>query len=379
MFLHVLKYECKVMLRVRELLFWNLLFPFALATFMYVAFGNIAAATERFRVIPAAVVEEQEDPALTQVLRELSKEGEGRLLDLKETSREEAEKLLREEAVDGVFFAGEDERLLVRGNGMNETVLQMILKQYLQYSSVIKSVASDHPEKMLPALAAIQEGADVILEEKSGEGNQDNMVNYYYAIFAMTCLFASFCSCSSVIYARPRTSVMGQRKAASPLPQVTGVLACFAASWIFQYASCCLLFAYMKFILKIDLGDRYGAIALLLFAGVTFGVMLGVFVGTLPRPGEGGKMGILVAASLFLSFLSDLMATGIRDAIEHTAPVINDINPAALIADSFYALNVYDGYGRFAVNLCTLLGLTAVLAAVDFWLVGRKRSNYAGL
>ena len=92
MFLHVLKYECKVMLRVRELLFWNLLFPFALATFMYVAFGNIAAATENFRVIPAAVVEEQENPALTQVLRELSKEGEGRLLDLKETSREEAEK-----------------------------------------------------------------------------------------------------------------------------------------------------------------------------------------------------------------------------------------------------------------------------------------------
>ena len=90
-------------------------------------------------------------------------------------------------------------------------------------------------------------------------------------------------------------------------------------------------------------------------------------------------MGILVAASLFLSFLSDLMAQGVRDKIEHTAPIVNDINPAALIADSFYALNVYDGYGRFAVNLCTLLGMTAVLGAVDFWMVRRKRSNYAGL
>ena len=91
----------------------------------------------------------------------------------------------------------------------------------------------------------------------------------------------------------------------------------------------------------------------------------------------GAKTGILTGVSLLLSMMSDLMVAGVRDGIEHTVPIINDINPAALIVDSFYALNVYDTYERFAGNLFMLLIVTTILAVVSILLV--RRNRYASL
>ncbi|MBO5486548.1 MAG: ABC transporter permease, partial [Eubacterium sp.] len=134
---------------------------------------------------------------------------------------------------------------------------------------------------------------------------------------------------------------------------------------------------YMRGILGIHLGNHYGAILLLLFVATSCGNMLGICIGCISRIGMGAKAGILTGLGLLLSMLSDLMVSGIRDKIEHTIPILNDINPAALIVDSFYALNVYDTYERFAGNLIMLLIITTILAVVSILLV--RRNRYASL
>ena len=48
MFFREFKYMLLGSLRSRELIFWTLLFPFALTTFMYMAFGDIFDRTEKF-------------------------------------------------------------------------------------------------------------------------------------------------------------------------------------------------------------------------------------------------------------------------------------------------------------------------------------------
>ena len=54
MFFREFKYMLLSSLRSRELIFWTLLFPFALTTFMYMAFGDIFDRTEKFEPVPVA-------------------------------------------------------------------------------------------------------------------------------------------------------------------------------------------------------------------------------------------------------------------------------------------------------------------------------------
>lgn len=376
MFWHSFKYGFKILFRVKELVFWSLIFPVALASFMFLAFGNISEKTESVHQIPVALVEEQGSEVMGAVLDQLSS-GDEPLLSVEKATGEKAEQLLEDEKVTGVIYAGEDARLRVKESGIDQTVLQMIMQQCRQQETVIREVLSEHPEQMGSLLAGISEPAAAVKREKMGDGNQDNLVNYFYAIFAMVCLFASFSSCNMIGNMQPNVSAMGQRRAVSPTRKMTAVLAEFTASELFQMVIVSLLLVYMRFVLGIQLGSRYGAIVLLLFVGTSCGSMLGICIGCISKIGAGAKTGILVAGSLFLSMLSDLMISGIRNEIEHTVPVINDINPAALIVDSFYALNVYDTYERFAGNLIMLTLITVALAVISILLV--RRNRYASL
>lgn len=89
------------------------------------------------------------------------------------------------------------------------------------------------------------------------------------------------------------------------------------------------------------------------------------------------KIGVLVGSNLVLCAMSDLMISGIKGVIEKTAPIVNDISPAALITDAFYALNVYDTYERFFVDVLSLAGLTVLLGGICIWRV--RRNRYASI
>ena len=72
-------------------------------------------------------------------------------------------------------------------------------------------------------------------------------------------------------------------------------------------------------------------------------------------------------------FLGGLMVGNMKDIIERTIPFINRINPAALIADSFYSLSIYDNLNRYMLNTGILVIMTVVLALLSFCLVRRER------
>ena len=377
MFWHVFQYVIKCMFRAKEIIFWGFVFPFALSTFMYLAFGGIFEATEKFHVIPAAVVDQGENPMMDHILSELSKEGENQMLHIQKADEQEAERLLDEEKVEGIIYVAPESHLKVKENGMEETVLQMMLQQIRQNERAIQDVAAEHPEKVQKAVEVIRSGVSYASRKNYGSGNQDNVVNYFYAVFAMTCLYASFASCDRTCKVQADVSFLGQRRNVTPTHKGTIILTEFLACECMQFMFSCLLFLYLKFVLGIEVGDKYGCILLVLLLGTSLGTMLGIFIGSLPRAGEGIKVGILVSITLFLCACSDLMVQGIRDWIERYIPLFNDINPAALICDSFYALNVYETYGRFTGNMMILAGITLALAVVSFFMV--RRSRYASL
>ena len=80
MFFREFKYMLLSSLRSRELIFWTLLFPFAMTTFMYMAFGDIFDRTEKFEPVPVAIVKEQDNMTLTAMLNAVSAEGDKNFL-----------------------------------------------------------------------------------------------------------------------------------------------------------------------------------------------------------------------------------------------------------------------------------------------------------
>ena len=54
----------------------------------------------------------------------------------------------------------------------------------------------------------------------------------------------------------------------------------------------------------------------------------------------------MLGISMTGSTLAGLMNSKIKFAVDQNMPIINKLNPAALITDAFYCINVYDDPGE---------------------------------
>lgn len=106
MFIHVFAYRMKILLHHRETIFWTMFFPLILATFFNMALSNLGS-TEKFSPIDIAVVDNEQyrqNANLRLTLAEVS-EGDDRLFNLSVVSAEEADKMLKNNKIDGYIVA----------------------------------------------------------------------------------------------------------------------------------------------------------------------------------------------------------------------------------------------------------------------------------
>ena len=82
---------------------------------------------------------------------------------------------------------------------------------------------------------------------------------------------------------------------------------------------------------------------------------------------------IILGFSMVCSFLSGLMNNTMKDLVEKNMPVINRINPAALISDAFYCINVYNDPARYYRNLIILAVMSVLLTGASFFMIRRER------
>ena len=384
MFFHNFKYAIISLIKSKTALLWTLAFPIALATFMYVAFSGILEEDESMAPISVAVVEsettEMEEKnagqqELLAVLETLAEPGKDQMLTITKAQEEKAKKLLQKQTVEGIFYV-EQERLVIGENSINSTILSMILEQYTQKKAVILELWKEHPEQIAEAIKAVTNPTSSYEEQKTTDGCQNIYYNYFYAIFAMSCLFASFASVEKISKIQANTSALGMRRSLSPNSKMITILSEYSALWLVQFVVELIALAYMT-VLGIDFGDKYPAIALALFVGSGIGLSLGVIIGAISRLKENVKIGIAVSVGMALSVMADLCVPGIKDAVEHHVPILNRINPAVLLTDCFYSLNVYDNYERFGRNIFILSVMSVVLLLISFFMV--RRNRYASL
>lgn len=376
MFIHNLKYAMKTMLKNKTALIWTLLFPIALGTFMYMSFGSMFEKDTKYQVMSVAVVKECENEVFETLLEELSEEGEAQMLEVSYLSAEEAMTALLEEQVTGIIHMDEEISLMVKNNSYQNTVLKAILDEYKKQEKVLTDIAMNHPDALAGVMDNLQSEKTYYVEKNTSNGNQDMYTNYFYAVFAMSCLFASFGSVEKIGNMQANVSALGMRRCMSPNNKAITIAAEFLSMLFFQFLIEVIALGYFTLI-GVDFGNKYPQMLGILFFGSCIGISLGVIIGSIAKLSEGSKSGICILISMVLSVLADLVATGVKDSIEHSMPIINRINPAALIVDSFYALNIFDTYDRYFRNMATLGGMTVVLLFISFLIL--RRNKYASV
>ena len=381
MFLHVFRYRLLTLLRQKWSVGWNVVFPLVLATAFFLGFGNmIKDDPDAFSSIPVAyVLNEESETAFGKLLKEYSKTGEDRLFDLKvSNNKDSAMKLLEDGKVDGIYIDGSEPKLIVKENGMNQTILSQFMNEYENYSNTMENVIKSDPAKAEAAGAVLSEDIDC-LKEKTFNGSSDASpyLQYFFALIAMACLYGSWISTSLVESMSANQSEQGARYEAAPVPKWISIVSGALAGLVFVFAAVLILMLYIDFVLKIRLGNQALPMCFGALAGSLIGVTSGLMIGVLCGKNEALKVAVPLTFSMVCSFFGGLMYSGMKQIIEVNAPFLNRINPAALISDCFYALNSYGIGERYYRDCLYMFIMSAVFLTVSAILL--RRRNYASI
>lgn len=379
MFFHRYKYGILQTLRNKEISFWALGFTLILGTLFYAAFGNIYENEDVFEPVPVAVVEVQKDESFSELLSELS-QGEDKIITVNNADVEKAEQMLNDGDVEAIITVSDKISLSVNSSSteIRVSIISSIIDEYNRKLILFEEIAKTNPEKLPQVIEAMNVSIDkIISEHKLTDATMDPYTDYFYNLIAMGIMFGSTFGMFIAINAQANLSAIGARKCVAPTNKTASVLADMLACVTIVFACSLITVVYVKYVLGVKISDNIGMLLVTNLVGCLMSTSIGLAVGSIGRLGEKAKAGILLAFTLFGGFLSGLMASGIRQLVEANVPIINRINPSALLADSYYALTVCPTYDRYVRNIASMLIITVVAVVAGILMTRRKK--YASL
>lgn len=370
--LHCIKYELLSLLRNKIVVFWMLGFPIILGTLFFAAFGSLADGEQDYKNIPVAVIEKEEAPAGFDTLINTLSAGTDALFSVKTRDESTAKELMEKGELECIIYAGKEISLEVQGSaGIKAGIVKSVLDSFKSRYDIISGVAEENPEKLPELMENI--GVDAgFIKSTSNEANSDPYVQYFYNLLAMAGLMGSMMGMYCSINHQANLSPLGARVEVSPVSKIKDIFASLISTLLLHNVFTNLGALYLIYVLGINFGVPLWVVFLVNLLSTLIGDCMGCFIGSISTMKEGAKNGILLAASLGLCFLSGLMYGGMRQVIEQSVPIINRINPAALIVDCFYSLYVYGSYEKLWQNVIVLAVWCVLLLAGSF-IATRKR------
>lgn len=268
----------KMSLKDKGSLFWSFIYPILLLTLMAVAFSGLQAGQK-----PIAVAVESGHP-FAGALQQID------ILDVQNVGGDEALNLLRDKDVDGIFRA--DCTLLVRGEGMNETILREIGSELKKAGSVYAAGRSLDFTKQYVERGDQKEGMLYVTLSSS---------------LGMFALYGYFAGISIVHHIQANLSPLAARLSTTPISRLSYVSAGLVSGVAMSsLQTICLLF-YLKWVWKVDyLADPWRTLLLVLAAGF-FGIAVGLFIGASNRWPLKAKVPLGISLMLLLSAASGMM------------------------------------------------------------------------
>ena len=261
--------------------------------------------------------------------------------------------------------------LKIRQNGMEQSSIKRFLEMYRSLMLITSKIAQGNEAGSSTSSSVMD--TDVIEELKLTEGNTDPFVTYMYNMIAMVALFGMTVALHIALFSEANLSDFGARRSCSATPKLTTVMAGLCGCWLTQIFCVAVCISFQAFVLKIDFGGRLPFVYLGGALGAVMGVAMGFFIGSIGRIKYEAKIGITMAIVMTLSFMSGLMVSGIKALLEMHAPLVNDLNPVAIVADSFYYLSVDSDLTRYYGKLEAICIYTVVFILLGFLMTRRRK------
>lgn len=390
MFFHNFKYSLKILLRNKGLIFWTFAFPIILGTLFNLAFSDIENK-ETLDIIDIAIVNNEEfktDTYFTESFKVLSKKKEpNQLFNIKYTNLSTAQSLLKEKKITGyLLFENHEVKITVNDKGYNETILRSVVDELSSQKEMLETLTTKeitdsyktgnqnvNYEKIYQDTLNLINSTIPKLNNISNSNLSYTMIEYY-TLLAMTCLYGALIAMFVTNKKIANMSSAGKRTSISPAHKKTLLLGSFLASYLVQLLGILILYLYTILVIKVDYGNNTFLVFLLLMAGSLAGLTLGVAISTILKSNENTKTGILISLTMLASFLSGMMGITMKYIIDTNIPILNKINPAAMITDGFYSLYYYSTLDRFYFNIISLLIFSVIMLFISYQ--GLRRDKY---
>ena len=379
MFWHNFKYEIITHLRVKEVIFWLIIYPMALGTFFMAAFGDIYDNDIKFTAVKTAVVinNAQNGEAFKKTAEKLESEDDP-MFSFIYTDKEDALKQLENEDVRGIIYVDDQLSLSVSANSLKSTMLETLVEKYNLNAKIISDVAKNDPSKVDAVIKVMSEEISTVKSNALSKGNTNMYDQYFYNLLGMVALFGTITGLHVATHNQANLSALGARKGVSPTPKSKTLLASLCGTYVIQSICMVISLTFIILVLGVDMGKRIPLVYLTAILAGIVGSSMGFAIGSVGKMSFSTKNSICTAVSLVLCFLSGLMDASMKQKIaESSFSWFNRINPAAVICDSFFSLNIYEDYTRYIRCVVTMIITSVIFVALGMFMTRRRK--YASL
>ena len=351
-----LLYNFKITFKNKELIFWTFGFPIIMATLFYFAFSNIIPDTG-FSTTKVAFVDSAENqlsPAYHLAIEGVE-EVETKFTD----NLDDAKAMLQNDEVASIIYfenATDYPKILARKNGGDATVIQNIMTEAEQMQRALQD-----GRLLLPANV-----------RKADDASTDYIMVEFYTLLAMACLYGGMIATKTTDKNLANMTASGKRIAVSAVSKTKIILGGLLTSYIVQLIGLTLLFAYLTLVLRLNFGPNLPTIIPFTMVGALAGLTLGMFVSVVFKVSENTKDGILSGITMLGCFFGGMMGPSMKYLTDTSMPIVNKINPSAIISDGYYAITSGDA-GRLWFNIASLLIFTAILSVISIAILRRQK------
>ncbi|MDO5027036.1 MAG: ABC transporter permease [Tissierellia bacterium] len=360
MFFHSFKNSFKTLLRNRGLVFWSLVFPLLLALFFKMSLSNIDK-NDKFETLKISVDEKAlKDPFFQSFMDQMEKEGYFKV------SKTQSQELLL--AGEVIAHIEEKDRLVTKKSGIKETLVENIMDSYLQNEATILNILKANPQADISKVIK----TDEYIEDKSSQ-NMDLFNTYFYVLVGMQAMYGYLWGLELMYQYEANLSTKGKRNAMAPIKKSTSLLASISLAWLVNMAIVLITMAFCAYVLGVNFGPRLDYMLLLVsIAGLT-GVSFGSLLAVSNKKDYQFKAGLGISLVMLMSFLSGMMVAEMKIIVQKNLPLINKINPIALISDAIYSLYYYEDLTKYYTNLAYLGAITLLFLTLTLYMIRGKK------
>ena len=412
MFFHNFKYNIKILSRNKSLLFWNFIFILIMGILFRMTFSNMQQSSS-FQAIKVAIINDQNyknDLYFSNAISSLEKsdthseKDQSPILNVTYVDDfESANSLLENKSVSGILQLEQQKPVLTfKSPGVRETILKKIVESINDKRSIYEQQLTNLETNIESAIRSkIKSGQKPNIAELQSEIGQsisqnlshklkdlsentidfhsisDKVLDYtvieYYSLIAMACLSGAFISMFTISSMLANMSERGKRLSVSSAKKPVLILSSFLSCYLTHLVLLTAIFLFNIFILKIDYGNNLPRILLISALGSLAGISLGTSIGTLIKATAEVKTNIITFFFLFSCFLAGMMGPAIKYLVDTNLPLLNKINPANMIVDGLYSLNIYDDFSRYNSNIISLICFSFLCISLSITVLKKQK------